>query len=220
MSLNITKEYLVEQYTNKNLSSTKIAYKFGVTRQAILYYLKKYKITIKNPSERVKGNNNYNFGKKGEVASGYKTGVYCKKHYCIDCHKSLKSVYAIRCQKCNSKQCKTLFKIGHEFSEETKRKISLATGGTGIPRENSKYGKEFVAKLKYRIYKRDNFTCQNCNQYGTVGKNCLTAHHIDYNKKNCVDTNLITLCKKCNGKANFNREFWQDFYTNKIINKA
>jgi 5-methylcytosine-specific restriction endonuclease McrA len=43
----------------------------------------------------------------------------------------------------------------------------------------------------------------------------LTAHHIDYDKKNCDQQNLITLCSACNSKANFNRPYWQDFYASR-----
>lgn len=219
MNLNITKEYLIEEYVNKNLSSTKIANKFGITKEAILYYLKKYEIPTRNASECVKGFNNYNFGKKGIISSGYKTGIYCKEHKCLDCNKPIVNVYSKRCPKCYAKYLSIISK-GHTVSEETRKKISLTNGGTGIPREKSGYGIEFDYKLKYRIFKRDNFTCQNCDQYGTIGKNCLTAHHIDYNKKNCEDNNLITLCKKCNSIANFNRSYWQEYYSNKIIIKG
>ena len=48
--------------------------------------------------------------------------------------------------------------------------------------------------------------------FGTV----LHIHHIDYNKQNCSHKNLITTCNQCNTRANFNRSYWQEFYTNLI----
>jgi hypothetical protein len=36
----------------------------------------------------------------------------------------------------------------------------------------------------------------------------LTIHHIDYNKQNCNEENLITLCKGCNTRANYNKDYW------------
>jgi hypothetical protein len=48
----------------------------------------------------------------------------------------------------------------------------------------------------------------------------LTIHHIDYNKKNCKEENLITTCLWCNTRANFNRTYWQKFYINKLIKRG
>lgn len=71
--------------------------------------------------------------------------------------------------------------------------------------------------IKIIIRKRDNFTCQCCGmkekkslkKFGEV----LHVHHIDYNKEDCSENNLITTCKICNIKANFNRDYWYAFYT-------
>jgi hypothetical protein len=41
----------------------------------------------------------------------------------------------------------------------------------------------------------------------------LIIHHIDYNKDNNTDENLLSLCNQCNVRANFNRDYWQDYYT-------
>jgi 5-methylcytosine-specific restriction endonuclease McrA len=75
------------------------------------------------------------------------------------------------------------------------------------------YGFEFDDNLKALIKNRDNNMCQECgtNKY-------LHIHHIDYNKLNNQQSNLITLCRRCNPKANFNREYWIERYK-KLINK-
>jgi len=41
----------------------------------------------------------------------------------------------------------------------------------------------------------------------------LTIHHIDYDKRNCDDGNLITLCHSCNPRANSNRDQWKAVFT-------
>ena len=53
------------------------------------------------------------------------------------------------------------------------------------------------------VLARDNYTCQLCGK--TSG---LCPHHIDYNPENMDDSNLVTLCKSCNGHVNWNRQFW------------
>ncbi len=67
---------------------------------------------------------------------------------------------------------------------------------------------KFNDSLKRRIRKRDNETCQECG-----AKTGLTVHHIDYDKNNCDDCNLIALCRRCNSRANSNRREWQAKYS-------
>ena len=71
-------------------------------------------------------------------------------------------------------------------------------------------------EFKNSILERDNYKCQNPDCWGTSKK--LTGHHIDYNKKNCDPSNVITLCQSCNSRANKNREYWTKFYR-EIMNK-
>lgn len=68
------------------------------------------------------------------------------------------------------------------------------------------YSPEWTDVLKEMIRERDNYTCQLC------GKKGYPIHHIDYNKKNCNPDNLITLCKSCHTKTNWNREKWKALF--------
>ena len=44
----------------------------------------------------------------------------------------------------------------------------------------------------------------------------VCVHHIDYDKTNNIENNMICLCISCNIKANYNREFWKKYYNEKI----
>ncbi|MFA5153517.1 MAG: NUMOD3 domain-containing DNA-binding protein [Clostridia bacterium] len=79
------------------------------------------------------------------------------------------------------------------------------------------YGFDFNNKLKRKIRKRDNFRCQypGCR----IKNRSLDVHHIDYNKFNNNEMNLIALCKKHHIQSNFNRRFWESFYIDVIILK-
>jgi len=44
-------------------------------------------------------------------------------------------------------------------------------------------------------------------------KRNIEVHHVDYNRFNCKENNLITLCKTDNIKANFNRDYWFAYFT-------
>lgn len=78
-------------------------------------------------------------------------------------------------------------------------------------------------KIKYFIIERDNFECQNCgitqNKHNKKFGYKLDIHHIDYNKFNNLDSNLITLCRNCNLKANTTRDYWYAYYTYKMEDK-
>ena len=79
----------------------------------------------------------------------------------------------------------------------------------GISKEP--YCFEWTCDLKEYIKYRDNYKCQNPQCCGKNPNN-LCVHHIDYNKKNCDLSNLITICRSCNAQANFQRDWWESFY--------
>lgn len=104
---------------------------------------------------------------------------------------------------------------GKKHTDKTKQKLSKALKGL-LSKEkhpNWRGGKSFepysvdwTETLRRSIRERDNYICQLCNQYGN------NVHHIDYDKKNCNTYNLITLCRKCNIKVNFNRDYWKKYF--------
>lgn len=108
---------------------------------------------------------------------------------------------------------------GNDRASDIKSKQSVARGGTGIPYELFEYGPEFNRRLKEEIRTRDGHKCQLCGAPQEEQDKALHVHHIDYNKKNCSEVNLITLCNGCNVKANFNRPYWTEYFTKLMISK-
>ena len=117
---------------------------------------------------------------------------------------------------------------GLQRSLETRKKISenhYNMLGENNPNWNGgisfeEYPQEFNKELKEYIRQRDNYICQGCwkteeEEIKTRSQN-LSIHHIDYNKKNCQENNLITVCHSCNARANYNRSKWTIFYQNLI----
>ncbi|MBV5347614.1 HNH endonuclease [bacterium] len=70
---------------------------------------------------------------------------------------------------------------------------------------------------KESIKSRDSNICQNPYCYKT--DSVLHIHHIDYDKKNCHPSNLITVCRSCNARANIDREWHKDWYKTIIKNR-
>ena len=117
--------------------------------------------------------------------------------------------------------------IGRKDSIETKKRKSEARKGDKNPnyidgRSYEPYNKEWTKKLRDKMKKRDKYICQLCGMTEEKQsekdslKRGLSVHHIDYDKKNCEEYNLITLCRKCNSFVNFNREDWIRFFRKKI----
>jgi len=116
---------------------------------------------------------------------------------------------------------------GKKHRQDSKDKMRVAhigkpTWNKDICGNRSHSWKGGVSKLPYtydwnrvseEMKKRDNYRCQECNE-GSKGK--LAVHHIDYDKKNNKEDNLITLCLKCNSRANWNRDYWKKYYGSKI----
>lgn len=139
--------------------------------------------------------------KFGKDSPSYIDGRTLKKYYCSECNKEI--VYNDdskgRCQQCYLKS---------NIKERNGRWLG---GISKLP-----YAFNFNEELKNSIRKRDNYECQNCHMTEeehliVLGIN-LSIHHIDYNKQNCEESNLITVCNACNARANSNRSYWQDFY--------
>lgn len=99
---------------------------------------------------------------------------------------------------------------GRKHSEETKRKLSESRKGKrgsnwlgGI--SFLPYSLDWTKDLKIKIRNRDNHKCRVCNK---SSKRNLSVYHIDYDKQNCKEDNLISLCDACHLLTNYNRDYW------------
>ena len=78
------------------------------------------------------------------------------------------------------------------------------------------YPMEFNKKLKLRIRTRDNFICCLCERTEREEledlNQVLSVNHIDFDKNNCKESNLNTLCSRCNTKINRDRDHWTNYF--------
>ena len=78
------------------------------------------------------------------------------------------------------------------------------------------YPKEFNEILKLRVRTRDNFTCCLCGKTEREEleelNRVLCVNHIDFNKNNCDEGNLNTLCLRCNVRINRDRDYWTNYF--------
>ena len=100
---------------------------------------------------------------------------------------------------------------------EVKTQRSLARRGENNPNwrggYEGKYGYGW-RDVAYFIFVRDGWVCQylDCGK-----KEDLICHHIDHDTDNWDDSNLITLCRGCNGRVNgSDRLYWQEYFGRRI----
>lgn len=194
----ITKTFLEKNYLQRKKSMCFIAKIVGCSIDTIKRNLIKYNIMRRRFGE----------GKKGKKLKKYNRRSYKAKN---------NPFYGQHHTKKTKKKLSDKNK-NYKHTKEAKRKISLGHGGTGIPYANNKYPEEFY-KIRDFIRKRDNYKCQICGmteeKHITIYGKVLEVHHIDYDKKINEETNLITLCKQCNLRANKNRDYWKEYFKEK-----
>jgi hypothetical protein len=158
----------------------------------------------------------------GINASNYRHGLYCIKHFCIDCGKIVCAV-AKRCRKCHN-----IHQIGQSRNKGKNNPMyNIHQLGKDAPNWQGGLNEIgyylFTPKLKEEIRDRDNYECQLCHKSQKEElkdfNRTLSVHHIDYNRQNCDKENLISLCHKCNMKVNFNRDYWFAYFTELILQK-
>lgn len=226
----ITKKKLLYYYFKKHFSMETIAKLYRVSYTKIRNSLLKFEVKIRNSSEVHKGkfNGMFDVHRFGKNSPGFIDGRTLKKYFCkeIGCDNEISVNSAIygegKCSNCESIQREIKYKgknnpmFGKEHNKNTKKRMSLIAGGTGIPYEFNKYPEDFY-KISPEIRKRDNYTCQKCfiteEEHLIVYGRVLDVHHIDYDKDNLNESNLITTCHSCNVRANYNRDYWFAYFT-------
>ena len=149
-------------------------------------------------SENIRGDECYQWNGGLVTQICKECGIEFKAHPCL-----IKKGYGIFCSR----------KCGGEWASKNRSGNKSHNWKGGISFEE--YPEEFDDALKQLIRERDDFTCQLCWKEENEKKHPI--HHIDYNKKNCNLWNLITLCRGCNAKVNFNREYWEEYFTKRIM---
>jgi len=110
------------------------------------------------------------------------------------------------------------------LSKEHKEKLREMFKGENNPnwkggKSIEQYATDWTDDLRESIRKRDDYICQICgiHQDELIGRfKRLDVHHIDYNKYNLNPNNLISLCRGCHSKTNYNRKYWIQYFNKNI----
>jgi hypothetical protein len=207
----IKKQLLYKLYFIKKLSLNQISKILEISNCTIESRLKEYGFKLRDKWEAKEL-----IDQSGKNNGSYIDGRCLRKYYCKCGNEINYKAWRYGKKSCINCYLKIVgyFNKGLKRSKEIRSKYSLAKGGTGTPYENYDYPIKFY-ELREQIRKRDNHGCQLCGCSQIKNGKQLDVHHIDYNKDNCKENNLISLCMNCHRKTNSNRKFWQEYFLNK-----
>lgn len=133
----------------------------------------------------------------------FKSKMQSKIVQCVICGKKKKIVFAnLKTKSTCSRKCANQL---HSQRMTGKGNSNWLNGIGNLP-----YEWKFNNKLKQKIRARDGFGCRLCGKTTELRHGCgLAIHHIDYNKQNNKENNLIALCNRCHGFTHYNREKWK-----------
>lgn len=191
--IEIYKKDLIKLFINENLSAREIANKYHCSSVTILNWIRRFglekfiKLGFKKGRKNPKISGNLSPTKRPEVQQKMRANHY-------DCNGDKNPNF------------------GQGYKIEGDKNPNWLGGIS-----NNGYSWKFNESLKESIRRRDNYECQNCGmtekEHLTQYNEVLHIHHIDYDKENNNKTNLLSLCLRCNIKANYNRDYWTEYFT-------
>lgn len=194
------RDWLCQKYSIEKLSAYKIAEICSCGNRTIYRWLEIFGIKTRTLNEAMKGRIPWNKNKK----------------WSEKIKKKFRKAHAGKVLSENHKKNIGKAIKGRKLTEKHRRNLSASSywkGRKGELHPSWKNGLSFLpypVEFKYlrkEIRKRDNYQCQFCG-IKENGRQ-LPVHHIDYEKENLDEFNLITLCDPHNLRANTDRSKWQ-----------
>jgi len=204
---NISKKQLQQLYVTEKKTMQEIADLIGCCKGTICNYLHNYNIVsrIGHPPKGIKMPT-WKVIPKAELYDFYVSQELTMQEISEQYNCCRSQVFKLL------KKYKIVTRTRAERNKKYLRNLSLSSGGTGIPYENTEYGAEFDSALKEKIRFKDKYKCKICGCTQVENSRQLDIHHIDYDKKNNSLMNLIALCISCHMKTNYNRKYWRQYF--------
>lgn len=202
----ISKQELEHMYIDKKMSAFDIGVEYNVNYTTIISLLTQHKIKIRSMSE-IKLNGKQKISKKclNELYINKKMSSL-KIAEKFDIHKG------------------TVVKWMHEYGIELRSHSESMSNKSGESSCNWRggisfepYCEKFNNEFKEAVRKRDDYTCQLCGYEQKLNNEKLSVHHIHYDKSNCWP-DVVALCRSCNSRVNGNRDYWEKYFENLLIN--
>lgn len=178
------RSWLLNKYQVEGLSIRQIAELCGVSRQPIHYWLKKFGI-VRRDFHQPKSEEH-----KQKLRESMKAIRTSHPSYCSDEYRKKMSI-ACKGRRVTEKQRAAIIIANRKRIGD---KHPMWKGGNSF----EPYSAEFNDALKAKIRERDGYQCQVC--YTDTNERAFECHHIDGDKTNNSEWNLIALCGRCHKK--------------------
>lgn len=199
---------------------------------------------IRGISERMSGEKHYNYGKhlsdehrknQSDSLCGEKHPFYGKHHTKETCDKISATLLKIHPGRGvplseNHKRKISKSNMGKKSSREQRIKLSCIHRGIPISEFNGfqhvkPYCELWTPEFKERVRIFFGRRCVECQKTEEENGRKLDVHHVNYDKQTCCkegesvrDRKFVALCQFHNLASNYNREYWEQYYT-MIINE-
>ena len=201
-SVKPSKKELEKMYLDQGMSQLEIANEIGVTNMTVSRWIRKYGINPRTKSEAKLVNSMRPLKENLEK-------MYLEKEMSMT---EIANEIGVSCQ--------TIFTWMKEFGIESRTKFTGENAGNwqgGISFEP--YCIKFNNTFREAVRERDDYTCQLCGYEQELNVRKLSIHHIHYDKENCYP-DVVALCCSCNTKVNFNRDYWEEYFENQLIERG
>ena len=213
------KNWLIEQYWGFNLSLVELGELVGRTNVCIAYWIDKHNIPTRHQFQHLKW---LNQDKEHQSKAGKARAKWTNDHYShLAKERMLKNnpgyITHTKWKKRDPEgyrqhQVNAAKKAGEIMRERLTDWDFLKKHG--YLKSQYPYPPEFNRELKKQVFDRDKGICQLCCNTITNGH---AIHHIDYDKNNNIESNLILLCDSCHSKTNVkNRKYWTKLFSSKM----
>ena len=208
-SIELTKEYLIDQYIINKKGATKIANEFGCSVATVYRKLRCFDIKIRSHSEAASISMIGNRRAVGQIFTEERRtamGDASRKRWSDPVYKNrLRNV-----------------RLGYRHSDEMKLRFSEKRRGPGNPhwmggKSFSPYCIKFDDEFKEHIRDKFGRKCYICSKGEEENGMRLSVHHIDYNKNsicNGKEWAFVPLCMSHHCQSNYNRCHWFNLLIN------
>ena len=172
---------IVIGYVFREQAMKELAGIHGVSNQTIRRRLETFDVTIRPPHEQRHCDRKHGRYSQAEaVKAAWKRGAYDT------------DAYRNRCPTPYDRRGEKNSFYGKHHSRSTRCRLSAAAQARCRPGTGS-YGEDWTDDLRERIIARDGDRCQICG----ASKAMLQVHHVNHDRRDNSEANLITVCAGC-----------------------
>lgn len=233
------KDWLYERYWIEKLSTTEIGIIIGCSATSVSDAMEKIGIPRRSLSEATKNVTSETKKKRSEALTGRTLSEEHKKNLSKSWYYDLHFTEETRRKLTESQIGEKHWAYGKHFSDDHQNNLSESHRGMKCPWVSKSlkgqtgekarawkggisfepYCPKFNDALKEEIREKFSRVCFLCPKTEEENGRKLDVHHVDYNKEqgcNGVRWLLVPLCMSCNARVNKDRDYWQDFITEKM----